>query len=206
MVAVLTANNPAGRDNSAPAPKLKEDGSNYAWRMFFDENRQIADADTLAELIEVFIPNYTSKDETSRLAARIIHARGIQMQLRSNILASLSPEDVEGLSEEEMNVLNFEGGDPSGWGKEVAFEDGTTGHLDVWVSDIPLVLLDTNYAPFPGKPALPLSSYGDNKFVPNLIVLRPSSEMEYLQSLNLVGAISVGTPAPAAVGQARRAR
>lgn len=206
MTAILTLNTLAGRDSAAPAPSLKLDGTHYQWRMSFDENKQFADADTLGELLEVFIPNYTSKDETSQLAARIIHARGVQLQLRSNVIASLTDEEDAALTDVERNVLFYENGDPSGWGQKVPFEDGTTGFLDVWESDIPLILLDTNYAPFPGKPARPLSSYGDYDVVPNIVYLRPSDEFSYLQSLHMVKAIVLGTPAPAPVGMARRAR
>lgn len=206
MTAILTANNRAGRDNAAPAPSLKLDGTNYQWCMFFEGNSQIAEADTLGELLEVFIPNYTTKDETSKLAARIIHARGVQLQLRSNVIASLTDEEEAALTSVERNVLYYEDGDPSGWGERVALEDGTTEVVDLWTSDIPLILLDTNYAPFPGKPARPLSAYGDHDIVPNIVYLRPSEEFAYLQSLHLVGAIALGTPAPAPVGMSRRAR
>ena len=37
MVSILTANNVAGRDNFAPAPELHDDGSNFEWRMFFNQ-------------------------------------------------------------------------------------------------------------------------------------------------------------------------
>lgn len=198
MTAVITANLPASRDSRAPAPATHEDGTNYAWRMFYDDGRTIADADTLADLIECLLPGYSSLDDAkAELGARIVIAKSAQLQVRSEILANLSAEKIESLSEWERAVLMWDKDDtldPYGWGDGTG-ELGTrsTAH-DVWVSSVPLVLVSTSYEGKGGIPR-PISIHGDFfANTPNLIWLRPETEHSLLESLSNVGIITFGEP------------
>lgn len=200
MAAVLTANLPMARDNVAPSPATKEDGSNYRWRMFFDGGARIADADYPAEMLEILIPGYDYlANEEERLDARIALAKNVQQLARAVILGNISPEDAEKITDWEWNVLNYgddENPDPFGWGEDGSGELGVKNEdtVDFWSNDIPLVLLETSYAPLTDIP-VPLSDDGDYyDFVRNLIWLRPLEEVDLLKSLSRIGIITFGTP------------
>lgn len=201
MTAVLTSNNRSARDNVAPAPATKEDGSGYAWRMFFDNGQRIADADTLPEIIDVLIPGYaefTTFDE--KFTARFELAKRVQMLARSSILSTLSNEVLENVKDWEYGILAWDKfDDPYGWG-DGSLEpnvDYDPNVLDVWSSDVPLVLINTFYQPFTDI-ATPLSPYGEiSGLVKNLIWLKPSDELEFLRSLSRIGYITFGQPAAA---------
>ena len=199
MTAVITANNPLTRDTVAPAPAVHSDGSNYEWRMFFDQGRRIADADSLDELLDILSPGYSFlQNDEERRDARIALAKQVQALSRGVILSSVTPEKAAEIEDWEWNVLTFgedEVTDPFGWGEG----EGILGELneelvDFWKSDIPLVLLETSYAPFTEIP-IPVSIHGDYwKDVPNMIWLRPFGDLEFLRSLSRIGYISFGSP------------
>ena len=186
MNAVLTGNNRATRDAHVPAPALKDNGDTYTWRMFFDGGARIADADTLPELLDLLTPGYLESDEDERFDKRVELTKGIQGTLRASVLASVTPEQYAGLSDNEKALLEWEGFfDPEAtWG-----EDG----MGIWSSDVPLVLMDISYSPYLDNPP-PMSSYGDHESVKNIIWLRPSAEEPFLRSLSRVGYITFGTP------------
>jgi hypothetical protein len=196
MTAILSTNNIAGRDNIAPAPALKENGENYPWRMFFDNNQRIVDADTTVELLDYLIDGYQVLNTEERHEARINLARGVQQLARGVIASQVEPDDV---SDWEWSILVYgdqeAGLDPYGWG------DGT-GELgkydpeviDVWSSKHQLVLLESTYAPYTDI-ARPMSSEGDYKYVKNIIWLEPEHEEDFLRSLSRIGFITFGQPA-----------
>lgn len=204
MVYVVTSNTIAGRDNRAPAPALRADGTAFDWRMFFDNNQRIVDADTTEELLGFLIPNYSAMTKEEKQDSRVELARGVQQLARATILSELSDDKVESLQDWEINVLSYgndEHSDPFGWGDG----SGQFGVLndevpDEWNSDVPLVLLDINYAPYTEVPT-PLSGFGDFIEVPNLIWLRPTGELEFLRSLSRIGFITFGTPRPTMNGE-----
>lgn len=199
MTSVITSNNPFARDNVAPPPITREDGTNYPWRMFFDQGQRIADADTLDEMIDILIPGYLELEtREEKLAARIRLGAFVQQLARGAILSPITPEDAEEIEDWEWDVLvygNDESRDPFGW------KDGTgtlgefdADGIDVWSSKYPLVLLETSYTPFT-EITPPLSSEGDFEYVKNLIWIRPSNEKDFLYSLSRIGFITFGTPA-----------
>lgn len=68
--------------------------------------------------------------------------------------------------------------------REIPFEGvtGPDGSVSVnWEHEVPLVLIDTDYAPFTERPT-PTGS---------VVLLRPSSELEYLRSLSDAGMIQL---------------
>lgn len=188
MNIVLTGNNRATRDAYVPPPSLKEDGSNYRWRMFFDGNSAIADTDDLAELVNLLFPGYTElEDEDERLTARMRIAHGVQRQLRVSILANITQEEEEALTDEERRLLYWsETIDPTA-------PEGAEGELWMWNSDIPLVLLDYWYRPFSSY-LPPLSKHGDFADPPNIIWLRVGNDRALLESLTRVGFVTFGRP------------
>lgn len=196
MVAIVTSNNRLARDNVAPSPSVKADGTNYKWRMFYDSGQTIADSDDTDSLINLLYPEYVGLNKSEdRLAARTQLARSIQASARANVLASLTPDEYENLEEWELAVLSWDGGDPYGWG-DGSGELGTVNEEmpDIWNADIPLILLNTSYAPNTEIPA-PLSKHGDfYENLPNLFWLRPASELSFLTSLSAIGYIVFGEP------------
>lgn len=198
MVSVLTTNTIFGRDNRAPAPEVKDDGSNYPWRMFFENDQRIVDADTTEELLDYLIPGYIGLDAEARKAARLDLARQVQALARATIVAGLDEDAVKGLADWEWDVLTYGdevNTDPYGWGDG----SGTLGELDEervdeWNSSVPLVLIETNYTPYTDV-IPPLSSEGDYQEVKNIIWLRPESEEGFLHSLSRIGYITFGSPA-----------
>lgn len=188
MTTILTPNVRATRDSHVPPPALRENGENYPWRMFFDGNRQIADSDNLSELLDLIIPTYGDLEtEDQRYAARLELAKSVQLAARTQVVLGLSQEEVDGLTDQEWQWLSWEDfSDPSG-----LTEDGAP---IVWKSKAPLVLIDTFYAPFSAL-LPPLSSHGDVSDAPNIVWLKPSSEVEFLYSLHYIGYLSFGEPA-----------
>lgn len=200
MTAVVTSNNPFARDNVAPPPVTREDGTNYPWRMFFDQGQRIADADTLEEMIELLIPGYLELEtREEKLAARVRLGAFVRQLARGAIISPIIPEDAENIEDWEWNVLVYgddEQGDPFGWKDgtgTLGVQDENSEESDVWSSKYPLVLLETSYAPFTDITP-PLSSEGDFEYVKNIIWIRPSNEKDFLYSLSRIGFITFGTP------------
>lgn len=197
MTAVLTGNNRATRDAVVPALTLKEDGSTYKWRMFFDGFRKIAEADTEAELIEVLIPGYEDEDPTGKLYKRIQYLKGVQSNLRAQILARVDAETWESLTEEEQSLVEWSSTEDP----DANFGEDGAG---IWVPSVPLVLIDVSYKPFSDRTA-PMSAEGDHPNVSNIYWLRGVEEIDFLQTLHKFGYVHFG-PARGLTAVPRRAR
>lgn len=197
MTYKITANNLAKRDSKAPAPALKENGENYNYRMFYNNEREIIDADTVSECLNVLIPGYENiTDEEYKQNMRLNLARGVQMAARAQIL---STADLDELQDWELKVLTYENPnevnhDPYGWG-EGKGEIGVYNpdQIDMWYSKVPLVLIDLNFDPYTNI-RRPLSVEGNYVFVSNIIWLEPSEEYAFLKSLSRIGYVTFGTP------------
>lgn len=195
MTSILTANNRAGRDNVAPAPELHEDGSSFQWRMFFNSNAEIVDADTTGECLSYLIENYLSYSPEDRLDLRKDLARGVQQMARSVIAAAVQPGEVERWEWDLLVWGDENSQDPYGWGdgSSTPGEEYDPEIIDIWGNKHPLVLVTTNYAPFTDV-ARPMSTEGDYEFVKNIIWIDPSEELRFLQSLSRIGYITFGEP------------
>lgn len=194
MSIIITPNQLVARDNRAPAPATKPDGSGFQWRMFYQSNSMIADIDSTADALEVLSPGYASLSVEEKLEDRIRLAQTVQINARSIIASRISQRTANELKDWEWEVLLYQG-DPYGW------QDGTgklgeqdEEHVDIWFSSIPLVLVSTSYAPHT-EIVKPVSIEGDYKEVKNLIWLRPEYELEFLQTLSRIGYITFGRPA-----------
>lgn len=194
MSIIITPNQVASRDNRAPAPATKPDGSGFQWRMFYQSNSMIADVDSTADALEVLSSGYASLSTEEKLEDRIRLAQTVQINARSIIASRISQKTASELKDWEWDVLLYQG-DPYGWGNgtgKLGEQDDES--LDIWSSDIPLVLVSTSYAPHTNI-IKPISIEGDYKEVKNLIWLRPEHELEFLQTLSRIGYITFGRPA-----------
>lgn len=216
MAAIVTRNNRATRDTVAPPPALKENGDNYEWRMFYHNNEYAADADTLPELIELLIPDYTTEEPLTAnngYRLRLQYLAAARLMVQAEVYASLDDEAYDALQDWERNVLLYSETDnenlttnyltPYGWGEgegelrglgfgeNVNVED--TESMDWWVSDVPLILIKDFYVPNSNL-AEPMSPHGDYEVVPNMVKVSAESELDFLVSLDRLGLIVFGKP------------
>ncbi|MGV8910495.1 MAG: hypothetical protein ACOH1Y_16050 [Propionicimonas sp.] len=166
-----------------PAPPYKDDGTMFLYSMFFDGDKFIAYADEPADLLESLIPGYNEMDEQSQVQARIMLAVTVQTQAQAYINAD--PENAEkiaALTDKEHDALTSpRHTQPHGWGPDPQMGD-------FWDSEVPLVLVETGYAPYTTLDR-PMSSIAHVVDPPNMIWLRPQDEWEFLLSLHRVGSI-----------------
>lgn len=169
----------------APVSPVHEDGTRYPYAMHFDGDKFIGYADTPTELLGILIEGYEELESQDAQVARIRLAISAQVAAQAQINAdAMATGAWESLSESEQALLNgprFE--QPHGWG-----DPNEMG--DVWDSKIPLVLVETGYAPY-GEVDKPISGIADVLNPPNIFWLRPVDEWEFLQSLHHTGFISV---------------
>lgn len=197
MAFSIISNNKAGRDARVPAPQLREDGTTYPWRLYYDNFQHIVDADTPTECVAAIIPGYLALDEEGRFQARLSYVRGVQQNLRARLLQHITLEEWDELEEWEQNVLSHLIGDAYGWG------DGTNGwtepveqqpeDVDMWKASKPLVLVEGAYQPL-GPLRRPLSSEGDYRYVKNLVWLTARDDEAMLHAISSTGYLSFGTP------------
>lgn len=196
----LTGNVRQTRDNRAPSPALRENGTNYPYRMFFDGNARIVDAEELSELIEQLIPGYLLMDEQEKKQARDALASSAAFSVKVSILGGLTSEEESSLSEWEWEVLSSD--DPlektypltsAEVVEDLSDEEADAFFEKFWSSKIPLVLVQKDFYPFSSM-VPPMSSLGDAKRVENIIWLDSDTEKELLDSLSRVGIISYGSP------------
>jgi hypothetical protein len=195
MTAIISANRLATRDNRPPAPVSRDDGTAYPWRMFYDNNRLVADFDNPEDALEILSPGYISLTPEERLVDRIQLAQNVRVNARAVILTNLSEKTVDSLQPWEKDVL-FVDDDPFGWGVghgTLGEHDPESEQADIWSSSAPLVLLTTSYQPSTEIPR-PMSSEGDYENVSNIIWLRPEYELDFLRSLSQIGFIAFGAP------------
>lgn len=186
MTRVLLANNRASRDTVAPAPSIDENGLAFEWRMFFNNNSEIADASSLEELVDVFIPGYLELGVAERVEARVKYARGLILRLKTSILVSLTPEDREGLEPWELAFLEA---DP----EVITWEKDDDETIKVWKSDFPVMLIDVFYSPYTDTPR-PISKHGDFDSSENLVFFKAIDDKSFLDSLKNLGMIEFGHP------------
>ena len=183
MGSQLVQNTTAAED--APQPPLKEDNTLYPYCMFYEGDQSIAYADTPEELLEFLIPGYLEKDETGRLESRILLAHAAQVRVQAVIVAESPQDQLDALSDTEKNVLlGSRATQPHGWG------EGPMG--DVWDSEIPLILVESAYAPYSDIDQ-PISGIADVIDPPNIIWLRTVDEWEFLVSLSRCGFVNLKT-------------
>lgn len=186
MVATIIPNNKLTRDAKVPFTTLNENGEPVKWRMFYEGNSLIADADTLEDLIAVFIDGYLEKTEDERRAARFFYMTEVQQEERIFIAATLTPEDLETMTPLEQSLLEDEAT------RNIDFADDD--NIFIWKHKQPLLLIDVYYPPYVPTAVKPLSHEGDYKEVSNIIWLNTQTEEGFLNSLMRLQRITYGHP------------
>lgn len=197
-MSIIVSNSREGE--KAPGIPFQEDGSFYPYIMYFDDNRKIAYAKHLPELLDDIIPGYLTATEEERLDMRLRRAINTQSAVQAAILTTLTEEHRATLKDWELQVLSGEYNEersyaPRGFWKEtlpqgVKPEDvPEEEQIDVWTSNVPLVLIDAAYQPWDKNTPPPLGN-PDNT---NIQWLSPTNEMDFLFSLSAVNEIGFGT-------------
>lgn len=188
MTVTILSNERDTRDAFVPPPTLVNGTRPVQWRMFYDNNRQIADSDSLAELINVLIPDYKYLNDDLKRLKRIEYATQVRNSLRALILSNVPAEEWEALSDVEKYFLEYN----DEFDPDFADEEGAPF---IWKSDIPLVLLDIYYPPYDeALGTAPLSVHGDVPTPANILWLRPDDELTFLITLTHAGVIAFGEP------------
>lgn len=175
------------REGAAPAePPRREDGAMFPYAMLFDGGKFVAYGDDLADLLDALRPEYLTLDAAEQLQARIRLAVDAQVAIQAQINASVKPEAWNALSEEERAVLTG----PRYEQPRLNFQSPDSPEEGFWDAEVPLVLVDSGYAPYTGIDR-PISGIADVENPPNMIWLRPIDEYEFLTSLSDAGFINL---------------
>ena len=150
-------------------------------------------ADTVSELLSAVIPGYdelpsNENGDEAAFVARYEAAIELANLVQTGLVIAATENDgwsPEQVTEDELNAL-FQS-------KVVPFvpREGADGTVSAeWRVDVPLVVTDTDYAPFTEREA----PFGDN-----VVFLSPGDEMEFLTSLDQRRLYDIDDPDVAAV-------
>lgn len=153
-------------------PPTHENGSSYAYCMYFNGDAEVVFADTQDELLETLIPGYGAMSEDDKDVARILLASAAAAQVQAEILMDVDPDSVT----------------PEEWATLVARRDVSQPRADWWSSVVPLVVVETGYQPYTDVPR-PASSLSSTQDAENLWFVRPVEEEDFLVSLHEIGYI-----------------
>lgn len=157
-----------GEQGFAP---LHEDGTGYAYCLYFNDNSEIAFADTLTELVSALIPGYANLTETDRDVERIRYAQTAAAEVQAEILLHIDESDVT----------------PEQWAALTSPRFLPQPRADWWTTDVPLVVVETGYAPYTETPR-PASALQDGIEEDNPIwFINPAEEETLLDTLHSVG-------------------
>lgn len=145
-----------------PEPPQRSDGG--LWPVLLVTGSTAVYADTNTELLDELIDGYSSLNDDDALWARYQLAVAVGTAVQASLVDAAADTK---LSEDELTVL---------------FTEKTTPFAgDRWRNeDVPLVLIESDYAPFTAGRPVPLG---------NIVWLRPVNEAEFLASLDNLGAV-----------------
>lgn len=166
----LVLRNPTQPAGEALPPPLKDNGSAYRFEMVYDAGKWRAYADDADTLLAALIRHYNPADATAALAHRIHHAVRTQTTMQAILT---SAHDLNAVTADEYAVLMA--------------SRATAPDITRWDAPIPLILVDTFYAPHAAAPC-PATEPGSEDL---LIWLRPTDPLTYLLSLHDLGAIAL---------------
>lgn len=169
MSVVLMRNNVEG--DGPVIPPVRDNGTGYAYCMYFNGMAEVAFADSYLDLLEVLIPGYSIFDDAERDYQRIRLAQSVAAQVQAELISEVEPEDV---TESEWAALTS----PRGVSQPRA---------DWWTSKVPLVVVETGYEPFTSVPRPASGLPTDHPDRDNLWFVRPAEEEDFLVSLHEVG-------------------
>ena len=149
----------------------RPDGTRYRFELIHGYARTYAD--TADELLAAVIPGYGDlPDEAARLRARMWHTARLQVNLQAGLV---TPVDIANSTPAEQDILlGFVGEPPA---------------VDSWDSPVPLVLIDSDYAPYTDRtrPA----GVPDVEHPDNVIWLSPTDPYDLLSSLHRAGTVTL---------------
>lgn len=87
MAFIVTANVLQNDAAETPEPELRPNGAAYPLRMFYDQNRYIADADNCSEMLSLLINNYHESSKARQLTLRNSLAQSVAAMARATLLA-----------------------------------------------------------------------------------------------------------------------
>lgn len=170
-MAVTVMRNNASVDEPIVAPR-KDDGAGYRYCMYFNGDVDVAFADTLEEILDTLIPGYSTLSEEDQDVARIRYAQNAAATVQASILAELEEDDV---TEEEYAILT-------------APRQLPQPTVKFWESQVPLVIVETSYAPFT-EVSPPASALGSTIEDSNVWRISPMDSEVFLMNLHEVGFI-----------------
>lgn len=148
---------------------LNEYGNQYSFCMFFNNESEVAFADTYPELLDALIPTYLNQDENQQEYLRIRLAQHAAAEIQSEILYNI---DLNNLTPQEQKILTHPKQLPQ-------------LPIEWWSSDIPVVIVETAYQPYTNviKPA------SSHSIEDNIWRINPLEEEQFLLNLNEIGFI-----------------
>lgn len=178
-MSIIVGKNNRAEDGPVVPPEHPEDRE-WPYCMYYRDGLMVAFADTYKELLLALIPGYQNMTEDEQVFHRIRLAQGAAAQIQGRILAQVDRNEI---SDAEWEVL-------------VAPRGDSQPRADWWVSDIPLVVVETSYEPFTEVPR-PASGVDSPDGETNLWWVRPEEEEDFLISLHEVGFIRLMQATPA---------
>lgn len=168
--------------NPEELPEPPEHPGGGMWPFLLVSDEEVTFADSNTELLGTYIEGYEDLGEDPDGNAEATMLRYEQAVVTANLLqVSICAEATRGgtfnpatVSEGELTALFTDCGTPF-----TGTEDASGMTTTEWTLNVPLVLIDMDYAPFSDRP----------RPTGNVLFLRPSVETTYLESLDEVGMV-----------------
>jgi hypothetical protein len=172
MKAVLLPNS---LDGNAVIPPTHKDGRGYKYCMYFQDDSQVAFADSYLDLIDVLIPDYSQMSEKERNYQRIHLAQAVALRTQNQVIGQYQPDDAS----------------PDEWAVLRAPRALSQPRADWWECKIPLIVVETGYEPFTDIPRPSSAFVPSESEMQNLWWIRPADEEDFLMSLHEVSYIQI---------------
>ena len=155
-----------------PVPVVPSHPSNLAWvyEMIFDSREQRAYADSFGDLVAVLIDGYADFDGTAKADARIPYAHMARLVSQTDFLMSYGGT----LNDADQAAASLPPGEFTG----------------VWQSELPLVLVTSDYAPYTSTPQPSVSVRRGDGFS-SLAWIDVSTDEAFIESLHTLAVIVV---------------
>jgi hypothetical protein len=148
---------------------VRPDGLRYRFEMIHDGGWRRTYADDFTELADALIAGYAGLgSELARAKARIRHAVSVQVATQAAINVQMGTASC---TPEEHEVLTADRAVPP--------------TVAQWAAPVPLVLVDSFYAPFTATPRPVAQAPG------RIFWLRPGTESDHLRALAALGVITL---------------
>lgn len=173
-MSVFLTKNLTDNSNGSFIPPIKENGEEYIYCMYYNNDADIAFADTPQELLNLLIPGYSTQSDEEQDFLRIRLAQSVAALIQSEVLELFSTNPI---TEDEWKILTFPKSKP-------------IPETVVWRNSTPLILVETCYKPYT-EYLPPISYKQQGPKIENLCWIKPTEDEELLISLHEVGYIRV---------------